>query len=77
METKDSEMRIKWLSNKKQLKELEEWTEGQKNIELALIKQVIDTVIQKLSLGDKTKELYDIYGIELPIVKEPLKVEAE
>lgn len=78
METEDSDMRINWLSNKVKLKKLEEEVEGIKNIELALIKQVLDTVIQKLIIPDKTKELYDIYGIEIPIVStKPEKVEAE
>lgn len=78
METEDSEKRIKWLSNKVQLKKLEEEVEGIKNIELSLIKQVLDTVIKKLDIIDKTKELYDIYGLEVPVLSNKVeKVEAE
>lgn len=68
METKDSDMRIKWLTNKVELKELEEKVEGIKNIEVALIKNVLDTVIKKLDIADKMQELYMMYGIELPVV---------
>jgi len=70
-EIDDMELRIKWLSDKKQLKELQEWYNTEKGIEVLLLKDAVNTLVKEGLVTDSEKAL-QVLGV---LEKEELKNE--
>jgi hypothetical protein len=71
-ETKQNDIRIKWLQSKKTLEELTDWAVGEEAKEKEKVQYVVDTIIEKFSLQEKKVELYQLFNLVLTV---PPKIE--
>jgi hypothetical protein len=71
-ETRQNDIRIKWLQSKKTLEELTDWAVGEEAKEKEKVQYVVDTIIEKFSLQEKKVELYQLFNLVLTV---PPKIE--